>query len=196
INHTCLPMNVWLRVQIRGPPPKLPSVVRFELVEEAWAAISEGDRREPPRAPDGFAEDVQVLEETALSRANDIDFISKRAQHRGKPWGQGLSTEQAQGRVPRAGGERAALVISSQVYGRKCNVYEKADVNRGHGALRAAAERIQSGRRCFPQMEAAIRIDGQIRQKPDTANGQTLHVLKPIWENKQPDKSEQLTTCC
>lgn len=28
INHTCLPMNVWLRVQIRvHPPPKLPEAV-------------------------------------------------------------------------------------------------------------------------------------------------------------------------
>lgn len=47
INHVCLPMNVWLGVQIRGPPPKLPSVVRLELVEEAWAAISEGKKAWP-----------------------------------------------------------------------------------------------------------------------------------------------------
>lgn len=51
--------------------------------------------------------------------------LLSQSQHRGKPWGQGLSAEQAQGRGPRgpcargscvpgASGERAALVISSQ----------------------------------------------------------------------------------
>lgn len=55
--------------------------------------------------------------------------LLSQAQHRGKPWGQGLSTEQAQGRVPggrvpRAGGESSLghLLPRSGRLGHRCLV--------------------------------------------------------------------------
>lgn len=64
-----------LRVQIRGPPPKLPSVVRFELVEEAWAAISEGKKLGQDtleESPEGWSRDRVWRDQSVTLRAHTV----------------------------------------------------------------------------------------------------------------------------